>query len=808
MADNNNNSDNNVPKKKDKEGKVNADQQENYDLVSSNYVKEPSLSGDFKKGGFNSDSPSMAIANNSSKIKSEEENTDETGVDPKSKEKPKVEDTSGGKVDVPKADVTPNIKSDDKSGAEPVDKSGAELNDKSGAEPVDKSGAEPVDKSGDEPVDKSGAEPVDKSGAEPSDNTGADSNNKTEEGKRQEAAKSLIDQFVEKEKEEIGIKGKKKATVEGEPEKEGNEDKAIQTEGAVDSPTDPNDETSQEDIKKKAKANRKKGGQDESNVEEKQVDENESDLDEQIAAKLEAQNAVKDEATKMGTMVGRSMGYGQRLKIVGADKAKDSAAENSEKKEGDAEAKTGKGASHIEKTPFFPADQMAALAKEQDLTVDSEAYQKLKDEKERGAKQAYQQEEQANAEAIAKEDGKKEYYNFYALAYNQGYNQGIQFKKQERIDQYKKAEAEKEKDPNYKLGKMLAMYAGALAVKGEQEFKLELSATQNYDTTYAVVHTNAVAGKDPDGKVLSENFKTAYLKYYNISYSKANAAKRKGPSHEDRLKDPEFKKGYLDGNTLARNENLDAAKKEQLNKIKQDHFSATGVAKSKSDADYNKQRSGFIYGYNAAHHQQKAEKAAKAKKLMERKKNDPVYSLGQAAGTMKGLIASASSMGEVKKIAGDENAIKAKGLNLKIPVTIVEVLKTDACPKALYVDPDKAKDAKEEEVLTAKKKEQNSFFEEAYTLSTNKAYSKGLKAQETLQYDKYKQTEGYRAAMKIVYTGEEKADEQDEKPIKLKLNWGALVAYAKHKCRYLRDDDATKGALEQHIKKAGAYPSL
>ncbi|MCH2023116.1 MAG: DUF4157 domain-containing protein [Saprospiraceae bacterium] len=828
------NHEDNSPSRKDKEGKVYEQDHDQEGAVSVNHDEDLDfdIDSNVNLGGINSKGDSMAIGNSESSEKLAEEespiNEEEEAANRESEQENKEVDTSssGGGPVAPKPSPE-NIQDNEGGSGEEEQFTEEESDDDDPGEEFTEEESDdegPVEGSEDENLDTGTSDDDGASGGSDGDrndpeDTTAKEDSDSEENKSEKKAEITLSRA-----QKLVIKF---ATLENKAVSETLEDEVVEsiTDKDKDNSKSEEDVTTNEDkedveINKDDSSVGKTRAAKEDKKETKPDKDVEELMDQRLENQLEEKKAVESEAIKKGTLVGRASGYGQMLKIIDTSKPEDPKQQKSEDSEveggtqsGDTSSEPKQGNCVIEKVPFYPAEKLEAERKEKNIGPNTYEYKKLKESKETPPKKQYIKEEADKAKA--EDQSRPQYLKFYYQGYNIGYSEGLRFQKEDEKKKREEAEKEREKDPNYKLGKDLGTYAGMIAIQQQgnknkeekkgNDFELKASNGKEYKTSFKIVHSNASSGKNPDGQPMPENFKKAYLKFYNINYLKSQSKKEKGPSHQERLEDPLFKQGYLDGNKLGRNDNLKAEELERLKKVKKEHFSSSSVDKAKKDKNkYGKIRAGFIYGYNQAFYQKKAEKAAEEKALQERKKNDPVYQLGETAGSIKGLLASVFTFKRVKSVVSDPEAIKKAGISIVVPPNIVKIIKLDNYPTSepLYANPDSTKDKEEKVQLIAKRNEQIGFFKQAYKLSTDASYIKTEDNKAEFSLNKKKETAGYKKALRTVYRHEERIDENDDEPVSVKLNLGELVAYAKFKCKYLADDDPHKSQLQTQIQNA------
>ena len=571
---------------------------------------------------------------------------------------------------------------------------------------------------------------------------------------------------------------------------------------------------------------------DENSTKKQEPAQTDAELEEAMNAKMAQQNKIKSEATEIGLAIGRSIGYGMKLeKKGGADDTEEAAADGQNKSDtaaaddiaGEAAADGGtskKSAKkpYFEKTPFFTDEefekgrQKEEKDKNKSIQPDTREYFNFKKKFLKQKSDEYSVQKLKEAE---QQDAQKPKYSvFYVQGFTAGYAQGQQFRRTEEAQKRAAAEKEKEKDPNYKLGKLIGSQAGTKSVMGETEFDLTVGDVV-YKCELSTVKTNALSGLDPNGKAMSEMFTEAYIKFFSANYIKAQQLKKKGSSLEERLKEPFFKKGYEGGNRLQRAKDLTPEDKASLEKSKLEYVEKGADAKAKQNPDFGKERAGFLLGYSAGHYQKKAEATAAAKAQQESKIKDPVFLLGQTAGKIHGMIAAVFGRAQVASMVSNTTALKQAGLLMQVPPHIQLLLQNggEGAGPELFVNSSGASllansadenDPKKKADLQKRYTEQLGFYAQAFRFHSNNAYKETANNKGQLEQNKKMNKPGYAKAMQVVFQHEEKVDENDKKPISLKLNVGGMVAYAEFKCQFLPDGDAHKAALQDQIDKAYA----
>ena len=571
---------------------------------------------------------------------------------------------------------------------------------------------------------------------------------------------------------------------------------------------------------------------DENSTKKQEPAQTDAELEEAMNAKMAQQNKIKSEATEIGLAIGRSIGYGMKLeKKGGADDTEEAAADGQNKSDtaaaddtageaaADAEAaKKSAKKPYFEKTPFFTDEefekgrQKEEKEKNKSIQPDTREYFNFKKKFLKQKSDEYSVQKLKEAE---QQDAQKPKYSvFYVQGFTAGYAQGQQFRRTEEAQKRAAAEKEKEKDPNYKLGKLIGSQAGTKSVMGETEFDLTVGDVV-YKCELSTVKTNALSGLDPNGKAMSEMFTEAYIKFFSANYIKAQQLKKKGSSLEERLKEPFFKKGYEGGNRLQRAKDLTPEDKASLEKSKLEYVEKGADAKAKQNPDFGKERAGFLLGYSAGHYQKKAEATAAAKAQQESKIKDPVFLLGQTAGKIHGMIAAVFGRAQVASMVSNTTALKQAGLLMQVPPHIQLLLQNggEGAGPELFVNSSGASllansadenDPKKKADLQKRYTDQLGYYAQAFRFHSNNAYKETANNKGQLEQNKKMNKPGYAKAMQVVFQHEEKVDENDKKPISLKLNVGGMVAYAEFKCQFLPDGDAHKAALQDQIDKAYA----
>lgn len=382
------------------------------------------------------------------------------------------------------------------------------------------------------------------------------------------------------------------------------------------------------------------------------------------------------------------------------------------------------------------------------------------------------------------------YYDGFIMGYNRGYTEGQAFKQAEA-----KANAQKEYDaklqsPDYKMGKELGMLIGASTIQQKENLEYTSPDGKSYNTTVANAKQNAMNGKAPDGQAVSDPegklLKEAFMYHFNQAYRVAAAKKNTGPTHAERLADEDFRKGYESGNQLGRGQDPNG----DLQKEKESYFTPAAAKKEKEDEAFKKNKAGFIYGFNAAAYQLKAEKEAAAKAERKKKLADPFFKLGYTAGTMRGILLAVFPDGNGHNKTAEE--LQKEGLDFSVPPQVKTAIEQRAIPSGTTM-------GGRQEADETKKAEQDAYFAEAFSGGERQGYNKGVKQKAFYKANAYRLNPDYAQFFKtLIPTPIEELDREES------LNMGQLVAYAGYKLKQLPKDDEKRATFEQLISKTKA----
>lgn len=481
-----------------------------------------------------------------------------------------------------------------------------------------------------------------------------------------------------------------------------------------------------------------------------------------------------EEGRALGLEVGRNVGYGKIL----------------------TPGKTEDGADIYERMTYQEYLQKAeGKTFAEDATADAKDYYiRREDEKAKNIEQFGSEKSNTDPNNSSPVDPvKPNFFSGYTMGYNIGYTQGQNVQAEEEAAEANAAREAMMAKPEFQLGTEMGKLGGSLSAQGKTEFEITGSNQKKYSTSLDQARNNADKGLDPDGNEVGDGgtYASAFTQAYNIAYQDVVAVQNKVPTHEERLADPNFRKGYEQGNKLGRHRmggaTLKPAELKTLEKVDADHSSEGGSRKAEGDAAYAKERSGFIYGFNGAFYQLQAEQAAREKAYRERRDKDPIYKIGKAAGIIKGILTAVFTEAGVRGALQNPKQMEEAGIDFTVPEDIKKAILQGGIREHESLTDPSGLTGEDKIKAEEKRAEQLHFFKEGYQRFFLEGYKKGQNDQAIYRQNKAMRDPDYKRAMEVVYKTNDKNPHTNE-PVVYNLNRGGLVAYAEFKMEHSSND--------------------
>ncbi len=429
---------------------------------------------------------------------------------------------------------------------------------------------------------------------------------------------------------------------------------------------------------------------------------------------------VRKQATDHGLDVGRSVGYGAKIKDNG---------------------------SSVEEFGTDEADSLEKL-------------------------QQYRDSEHASAQSKS-----EIYYDAYVIAYNEGRSEGIVLKQEADVAARQKALEEEKKRPEYQIGAILGLACGAAAAKGETDIDaaytlpngggekviqgplapVRASIMSDKRTPDGLVGLQEGGGQEEEGEALAR----AFMQHYNIAQQEVNQQRQQGPE-----KDVDYQKGYDRGLEIGKNS-------KSLTEEQKAEKQAFIDIPEEAAKPQKQQKIGFFAGYNKGIYNAEKETQDAKQAEKEKRNNDPVFMSGYATGNMQGflkalLVPSGKDLAEA--IAGTSRAkLKEAGIPDFFPIP-------DAIRANMQAKLGVGGDATVQQLI------QKELFSQGWLKGFNKGFLDGEQSRASFKRQQFKLHPDYQQALKTVYI-EKDVDGNDVKMnmgrLKAKLGAEQKVLQAK-----------------------------
>ncbi len=339
----------------------------------------------------------------------------------------------------------------------------------------------------------------------------------------------------------------------------------------------------------------------------------------------------------------------------------------------------------------------------------------------------------------AKSKGKN-YYNFYAAAYNEGMEEGIKLKREADGAARDQKLSDEQKTPEYQAGAMLGIACGAASAKGEAEIDTFYEIPkENADPEKVIVkgplgpvRNAAMSQKQtPDGKLSGEALSRGFMQNYNMAQQEHSKKKRKGPE-----KDADYQAGYERGYKLG-------GQRAEGNEGDED-LVAEKMVYNTLPADAPKpdlqKKNGFYAGYNKGQVDVENSKAEAKKKAIEDRNKNPEFMSGIATGNMQGFL---------------KALLDPSGTDLLTALSNPQVMKEGGIPEFFPI-PDAIR-TNVKAVLgvgggpAVKQLIAKPLFQEGLLMGYNAGYGRGEQNRMTFKREQFKFHPDYQESLKIVY---------------------------------------------------------